>query len=250
MDRDKGVAVIGALWVAADAEPAAGPVELETVTVTATKTEHPAFEVAGSVSMVAAETIEAEQPQSLNDILKALPNIELFSGPRRLGEEANIRGFSDERIVTTLDGARQNFSIGHQGRFVLEPDLLKQVEVYRGANSALYGSGALGGVIALTTKDPSDFLEAEEVLGARLKGGFQSVNDEWLGSTPPTGASFHPSSLRAHHLAVLAIQGLRVRELADRLHGGPGTPLSRHSEDPRHQPHLHVTMRWGHQSIS
>ncbi|HZC00031.1 MAG TPA: hypothetical protein VE844_01280, partial [Gammaproteobacteria bacterium] len=85
MDRGKRVAVIGALWVAADAEPAAGPVELETVTVTATKTEHPAFEVAGSVSMVAAETIEAEQPQSLNDILKALPNIELFSGPRRPG---------------------------------------------------------------------------------------------------------------------------------------------------------------------
>ncbi|HZC03458.1 MAG TPA: TonB-dependent receptor plug domain-containing protein [Gammaproteobacteria bacterium] len=191
MNRGKRVAVIGALWVAADAEPAAGPVELETVTVTATKTEHPTFEVAGSVNVVAAETIEAEQPQNLNDTLKAPPNIELFSGPRRLGEEANIRGFSDERIVTTLDGARQNFSIGHQGRFVLEPDLLKQVEVYRGANSALYGSGALGGVIALTTKDPSDFLEAKEVLGARLKGGFQSVNDEWLGSTPPTGASFH-----------------------------------------------------------
>ena len=152
MDRGKRVAVIGALWVAADAESAAGPVELETVTVTATKTEHPAFEVAGSVSMVAAETIEAELPQGLNDILKALPSIELFSGPRRLGEEANIRGFSDGRIVTTLDGARQNFSIGHQGRFVLEPDLLKQVEVYRGANSALYGSGALGGVIALPPK--------------------------------------------------------------------------------------------------
>jgi peroxiredoxin family protein len=73
MDRGKRVAVIGALWVAADAELAAGPVELETITVTATKTEHPAFEVAGSVSIVAAETIEAKQPQSLNDILKALP---------------------------------------------------------------------------------------------------------------------------------------------------------------------------------
>lgn len=68
MDRGKRVVVIGALWLAADAEPAAGPVELETVTVTATKTEHPAFEVAGSVSMVAAETIEAGPPQSLDPI--------------------------------------------------------------------------------------------------------------------------------------------------------------------------------------
>lgn len=124
------------------------------------------------MSVITTEDIEAEQPQSVDDLLQNLPNVELFSGPRRIGEEANIRGFSDERIVTTLDGARQNFSIGHQGRFFLEPDLLKQIEVYRGPNSALYGSGSLGGVIALTTKDASDFLEPGRMLGARLKGVF------------------------------------------------------------------------------
>ncbi|MGH8491140.1 MAG: TonB-dependent receptor plug domain-containing protein, partial [Gammaproteobacteria bacterium] len=60
------------------------------------------------------------------------PNVELLSGPRRIGETANIRGFDEERIVTTIDGARQNFNLGHQGGFFIEPDLLKQVEVYRG----------------------------------------------------------------------------------------------------------------------
>ncbi|MGH8609628.1 MAG: TonB-dependent receptor plug domain-containing protein, partial [Gammaproteobacteria bacterium] len=97
------------------AAQSAGIAELETVTVTATKTERPAYEVPGSVSVITTEDIEAEQPQSVDDLLQDLPNVELFSGPRRIGEEANIRGFSDERIVTTLDGARQNFSIGHQG---------------------------------------------------------------------------------------------------------------------------------------
>ncbi len=169
------------------AAQSAGIAELETVMVTATKTERPADEVPGSVSVITAEDIELEQPQSVDDLLQNLPNVELFSGPRRIGEEANIRGFSDERIVTTLDGARQNFSIGHQGRFFLEPDLLKQIEVYRGPNSALYGSGSLGGVIALTTKDASDFLEPGRMLGARLKGGFQSVNEEWLGSLAAFG---------------------------------------------------------------
>lgn len=112
--------------------------ELEAVTVTATKTERPAFEVAGSVSVVTTEEIETEQPQSVDDLLKARPVV-LFSGPRRLGEEASIRGFSDERIVTTLDGARQNFSIGHQWRgfdvrnstlFSLAGERLRQVFTY------------------------------------------------------------------------------------------------------------------------
>ncbi len=168
--------------------PADQPViELPVVTVTATKTQRSAFEVPASVSIVGRERIDSEEPQSIGDLLEELPNVELLSGPRRIGETANIRGFDEERIVTTIDGARQNFNIGHQGRFFLEPDLLKQVEVYRGANSALYGSGAIGGVIALTTKDASDLLDPGERFGARLKTGFQDVNDEWLGSLAAYG---------------------------------------------------------------
>ena len=170
-------------------EPPTDPlvIELPVVTVTATKTQRSAFEVPASVSIVGPERIDSEQPQSIGDLLEELPNVELLSGPRRIGETANIRGFDEERIVTTIDGARQNFTIGHQGRFFIEPDLLKQVEVYRGANSALYGSGAIGGVIALTTKDASDLLEPGERFGARLKSGFQDVNDEWLGSVAAYG---------------------------------------------------------------
>jgi outer membrane receptor protein involved in Fe transport len=89
------------------------------------------FEVPASVSFIGPERIESEEPQSIGDLLEELPNVEVVSGPRRIGETANIRGFDEERIVTTVDGARQNFNIGHQGRVFIEPDLLKQVEVYR-----------------------------------------------------------------------------------------------------------------------
>ena len=139
------------------------------------------------MSIIGPERIDSEQPQSIGDLLEELPNVEPLSGPRRIGESANNRGFDEERIVTIIDGARQSFNIGHQGRFFIEPDLLKQVEVYRRANSALYGSGAIGGVIALTTKDASDLLEPGERVGARLKTGFQDVNDEWLGSVAAYG---------------------------------------------------------------
>ncbi len=48
-------------------------------------------------------------------------------------------------MATTQDGARQNFEAGHKGRFFLDPDLLREVEVVRGSNPALHGSGAIVG---------------------------------------------------------------------------------------------------------
>ncbi|ADE14926.1 TonB-dependent heme/hemoglobin receptor family protein [Nitrosococcus halophilus Nc 4] len=157
---------------------------LDPVTVIATQTERPLAELPASVSVLDSEQIMRRQAQSMDDLLQVLPNIDFASGPRPIGETITIRGLSSERILTTIDGARQNFSVGHLGRFFIEPDLLKQIEVLRGSASALYGSGALGGVVAMTTREASDFLAPGERFGARLKGGYQSVNDE--GSTSAT----------------------------------------------------------------
>jgi hypothetical protein len=92
MDRGKRVTVIGVLWVAADAESAAGPVELETVTVTATK------------------TIEAEQPQSLNNILKALPNIErrIYTIGYRYDDPKNPGCGSRRPPIALISGVHKN----------------------------------------------------------------------------------------------------------------------------------------------
>ncbi|MFQ5852286.1 MAG: TonB-dependent hemoglobin/transferrin/lactoferrin family receptor, partial [Candidatus Binatia bacterium] len=97
-----------------------------------------------------------------------------------IGAEPVIRGMDSERILVTVDGARLNFQSGHKGRVFQDMDLLKRVEVVRGPASVLYGSGALGGVIAMTTKDPSDFLEPDARFGASTKLGFQGVNRELL----------------------------------------------------------------------
>lgn len=188
--RYAGVAVIPILWGGMSAVALADTLldaesrVLEPITVTATRTERPLAELPASISVVGSEQIMRRQAQSMDDLLQVLPNVDFTSGPRPIGETLNIRGLGSERILITLDGARQNSSIGHLGRFFIEPDLLKKVEVLRGPASALYGSGALGGMVAMTTKDASDFLASGERFGARLKGGYQSVNDE--GSTNAT----------------------------------------------------------------
>ncbi|NCC30317.1 MAG: TonB-dependent receptor, partial [Gammaproteobacteria bacterium] len=134
----------------ADAETGIPAVELSQIRVTAAKSDRDPFTIAESVSVIGREQIEAEQPSRLGDLLLDLPNVDIGGGPRGVGQQVVIRGLGDERILFLLDGARQNFDRAHNARVFIDPDLLKQVEVLRGPASALWGSGALGGVVALT----------------------------------------------------------------------------------------------------
>jgi hemoglobin/transferrin/lactoferrin receptor protein len=160
---------------------------LRGVTATATRTEKDAFEVPESVSIVDQRQIEREQPQNFGEILQYLPNIDIAGGPRGIGNQVNIRGLSDDRILFLIDGARQNFNRAHNSPVFLDPDLLKQVEVVRGPASAVWGSGALGGVVAFQTKDAADLLNPGAQFGAQIKGGYQDVNDQWLGGASVFG---------------------------------------------------------------
>lgn len=156
--------------------------QLEGVTATATRTARSQFDTPDSVGVVDMEDMERLQPGSLGDVLKNIPGVDIGGGPRALAQQPTIRGLSGDRILITLDGARQNFNSGHKGRVFVEPELLKRVEVLRGAGSAVWGSNAMGGVIAMTTKDAEDFLLPDEQWGVRLRGGFQNANNERLGS--------------------------------------------------------------------
>lgn len=152
---------------------------MDTISITATRTSSPAFEFPGMVTVVGRDRIQTLQPSTADDILRFVPGVTFSGGPRRTGEVPSIRGFSGQDVIVMIDGARRNFESGHDGRFFLEPSLLKEVEVLRGASSALYGSGGLGGVIEMRTVDAADLLEPGETWGARVYGGVQSANDEW-----------------------------------------------------------------------
>ncbi|TXL82023.1 TonB-dependent hemoglobin/transferrin/lactoferrin family receptor [Vineibacter terrae] len=150
---------------------------LDPITVTGTRTERSLYDVPGSASTVTRQTVDQRQPQRLDDLLRDLPGVEISGGPRPGAGEPNVRGLEGERVLIRLDGARQDFQSGHKGRIFLDPDLIKQVDVVRGPNSVLYGSGALAGVINITMRDATDFLRPGEKAGYRVKTGFQSVND-------------------------------------------------------------------------
>ena len=150
------------------------PVLAETVVVTASRAESPLLTAPAAIAVRTEEELAAEVARSFTDLFEGIPGISIQGNSRRITEAPNIRGFADQQVVVRQDGGRQNFNAAHGGRFFTDPDLLQRVEVLRGANSAVFGSGALGGVVSLTTRTARDLLESGEEFGGRYRVGYQS----------------------------------------------------------------------------
>ncbi len=153
-------------------------VRLDTVTVVATRTERDVLDVPAMVSVVDASEIGRNTSTKVSDLLAGTAGVEFVGGPLRSGETPNMRGFDSNSVIITLDGRRQNFESQHDGRFYIDPALLKKVEVVKGSSSALYGSGGLAGVIAFETKDAKEFLKAGRTTGAQTSVGYSTANKE------------------------------------------------------------------------
>jgi hemoglobin/transferrin/lactoferrin receptor protein len=175
-----------ALWgigAAAQETGAAEPLVAPEITVFgAARDARDLLETPNAVSVIGEQEVIRRNPSTFAELIGDLPGVTIDGGPRGVSQEPNIRGFRDEQVVIRLDGARQNFNLAHRGRFFTDPTILKQVEVLRGGASTLFGSGALGGVIFLETKDPSDILAPGDTWGGEARLGFNSQGDELLGA--------------------------------------------------------------------
>ena len=172
---------------------------VEVIVVEATHTKLNAFEYPGMTSTISAETLDLGRPADLDDLLRQLPGLEISGGPRRTGQTPSLRGQGRENTTLLLDGARQNFGSAHDGALFVDPSLLVGVESVRGSASALYGSGASGGVISLRTANARDLLAGDERYGFSLGAGTRSVDEEVRGS-----ASVYAQSDRFDMLASIS----------------------------------------------
>ncbi|KAB1079811.1 TonB-dependent hemoglobin/transferrin/lactoferrin family receptor [Methylobacterium soli] len=181
---------------AAQAQPAAGPpaslppeaqVSLDTLSVTATKTEEPAIDALSGTSVVTRAQIERFQPSRLSDVLRDVPGVTTQENQNDPAQAINIRGLQDfGRVNVLIDGARQNFQTsGHSanGVFYLDPELVGGIDITRGPTSTIYGSGAIGGVVAFRTRAIDDILAPDERAGAVQKWGFGTNGQKFLNAT-------------------------------------------------------------------
>jgi vitamin B12 transporter len=127
------------------------------IIVTAAREPITADEAAVSSTIFDREALEALALPAAADILRLSPGMSVsVSGPRGTQAQLRIRGAEASHTLLFLDGIRFNDpAAGNEARFeLLTTDLLSRMEIVRGPQSALWGSEALGGVIAARTADP------------------------------------------------------------------------------------------------
>ena len=183
---------------------------LDSVTVSATLRPAPVRETPGMVSVIDSQAIQERLIENFADLVKYEPGVYVENNVTRLGLNGfNIRGIGGNRVMTRVDGVQtsEQFDFGpfnvHQ--MGLDVDALKSVEIVRSANSALYGSDALGGVVSLFTKDPADYLGDRRFhLGAKTtwdgRAGEISGNLALAAGTERLQGSLFASVSRGHEI--------------------------------------------------
>ncbi|WP_291843059.1 TonB-dependent receptor [Maricaulis sp.] len=161
----------------------------DVIIVETTYTRLDRFVYPGATATVDAEALDLARPSDLDDLLRQMSGADVSGGPRRTGQTISLRGQGRENTTLLLDGARQNFGSAHDGVVFIDPAMLVAVEAVRGPASALYGSGASGGVIAFRTASADDLLRDGETWGYGLGAGYRSVDEEQRGSVSLYGRS-------------------------------------------------------------
>jgi vitamin B12 transporter len=124
----------------------------DTIIVTASRLPETPSSTAASVSVVDHAEIERLGSPMISDYLRLLPSMAVsVSGPAGSQTDVRIRGAEANHTLLFIDGIRANDpAAGNTPRFeLLNADLASRIEVVRGPQSALWGSEAIGGVVAV-----------------------------------------------------------------------------------------------------
>src|SRR2546425_6681467 len=117
------------------------------------KRPQPATSTPASVTVISRDEIERSGARTVADAVRTVAELSVraYGG---LGElaEASIRGSSPAQVLVLLDGIPLNsVALGETDLSTISVDGVERIEVLRGPFAAIYGSGALGGVISITT---------------------------------------------------------------------------------------------------
>lgn len=129
-------------------------VKTEDVVVSATKTPLPVSQVTSAVEVIRGEELEQKKIKTVVDALRLAQGLAVFSngGPGTLAQ-VRMRGAQPKHTLVLIDGTIVNSPTDGTFNFAnLTAENIERIEILRGAQSMLYGSDAMGGVINIITK--------------------------------------------------------------------------------------------------
>lgn len=132
------------------------PIDTDQIVITASRAPEAETATPASVSIIDQQRIERLDEPVVAALLRLTPSAAIAtSGPAGSLTEVRIRGAEANHTLLFVDGIKINDpASGDAPRFeLLNADLASRVEVVRGPQSALWGSEAIGGVIAINGVD-------------------------------------------------------------------------------------------------
>jgi iron complex outermembrane receptor protein len=138
----------------------------EVVVTTARQREEALQDVPASITAITADTLEAAAVQRAGDFIRLSPGVSLVQAAEVADAQVNIRGINGARdaensFALIIDGVLQT----NPAAFNREYSDLKQIEVVKGPQGAIYGRNAAAGAIIITTTKPSDVFSGSAKVG-------------------------------------------------------------------------------------
>ncbi|GEQ99992.1 hypothetical protein JCM17845_06160 [Iodidimonas gelatinilytica] len=191
--------VCGSILCAGAASAQSAREDLEEMIITGAREPLSATQLGASVSVIDQARIEARQSPILSDLLRDVAGLSVSpTGPLGNQVQIRIRGAEGNQTLVLIDGIEATDPVGN---FELNfADVLSTgielVEVIKGAQSALYGSEAIGGVISILTRDPAEGFEWE-ALGEGGSFGTARFGTTVSGGTKRMGGTFSAGYLES-----------------------------------------------------
>ncbi|MBY8977987.1 TonB-dependent receptor [Rhodobacteraceae bacterium NNCM2] len=173
--------LLSGVWVGASVIAAGSALSQEMIVLDKIRVESEAAQDTLGNMVITEEEIELRNPSTLKDVFDGESEIS-SSGGASIAQKVFVHGIEESLLSVTIDGARQNKSaFHHTGNVLLDPALLKAVNVSSGLSPADSGPGALAGLLAYETLDARDMLEPGQVIGGRATGSYQTNGEEFRG---------------------------------------------------------------------
>lgn len=170
-------------WSGSAAAQDAADGSVETITVGALRLPTPISESGTAISIITAKDLDDLGVDFVLDALTLAPGVTINQNGAIGGQAAvRIRGNSNEQTLILVDGVPVNDASTPGGGYNfarLDPENVERVEILRGPQSTLWGTDAIGGVVSITTKRPTDGLNGTTFLEY---GSFDTVRGGLSGS--------------------------------------------------------------------
>lgn len=169
----------------------------DTLVVTANRFQQPINTVLAPTDIVTREDIERWQSRTVLDVMRRLPGVDVaqYGG---MGQSSSlfIRGTESKHVLVLVDGipvARPGIS-NSSDIDQIPVSLVQRIEYIRGPRSAVYGSGAIGGVVNIITMTNKERSQINSSIGSKGYQQYDGTYRQRFGDTVVTAAGAYQTT--------------------------------------------------------